>query len=83
MNTHIAFGQDTVEKVDALMRSMDVETLLRAAYSLTHTLHRLDAVANDRVLGRTTQGNDARTEGANVRAQRDLIDAEIARRCER
>lgn len=68
---------------EQIVQSVTVAELLRTAYSLTHTLHRLDAIANDRLTRNTKRGDDARQQGAEVRAQRDLIDAEIERRCAR
>ena len=53
---------------DEELRAADLRSLLRAAYSLTHRIHAA-RVAKNRVLE------------LDLRAQRDLIDAEIERRC--
>lgn len=46
------------------LKTVDIDTLLRAAYSLTHRM------------------TGSRKDDSERRAQRDLIDAEIKRRCE-
>lgn len=67
---HIFGGQDTIEKAQALLRSMSVADLLRAAYSLTHRMENARHIAKAQ---RKVTIDD-------LRAQRDLIDAEILRR---
>lgn len=52
------------QQADARLRRMPIDGLLRAAYALTHRMHA------------TTDLNAS----ADLRAQRDLIDAEIVRR---
>lgn len=76
------FGQDTIEKTDALLRSLDTKTLLNAAYSLTHRIHA--ATAGERQMrqqGQLTLAVELANELVDLREQRDLIDAEIERRC--
>lgn len=54
------------------LRTADLDTLLRAAYSLTHQMHNINQ----------SPPADRAAWAADLRAQRDLISEEIARRCE-
>lgn len=68
---------DAQAVAQSALRAADVNTLLTKAYQLTHRLHALEAKTTD---WRVTNAPE-QSEIDDVRAQRDLITAEIERRC--
>lgn len=68
---------DPVLAAQELLRSTDAATLLRKTHQLTHRLHSL----NMREGGTPKDPAERESRAADVRAQRDLIDAELLRRC--
>lgn len=74
-------GQDTIEKTDALLRSLDTQTLLTAAYSLTHRMHVAAAAEHAaRSNGHTDLARQCGAECIDLRMQRNLISDELVRR---
>lgn len=69
-------GPSTAEReAQELLEATDAATLLRKSHQLTHRMH-------DRENGFTDgRGFAANETAADIRAQRDLIDAELLRRC--
>lgn len=65
--TRVAAEQAATRAAAQLMQRMSVDVLLRSAYSITHQMHAAADAAQVEV-------------EAELRARRDLIDAEIVRR---
>lgn len=66
------------DKAAGLARDFDIDVLLRTAYSLTHQIDGVGRKAKER--GLTVRQRAATTK--HLRKQRDIITAEIKRRCE-
>lgn len=70
----------TMTKEKAGLSSQPVAALLKAAYALTHKIHAVDKIRTTYQRG-TEKRMEVAQEVADLRAQRDMIDREIKRRC--
>lgn len=76
----------TAAEIDAseALHNSTTRALLRAAYGLTHRMHVAQNAADaSRRAGYARSSAELRELADELRAQRDLIDAEIERRCAR
>lgn len=70
--------------VEQAVENITVAELLRAAYALTHRMHAHQTQARaSRAAGYSNIAAEQEDAATELRAQRDLIDAEIERRCAR
>jgi hypothetical protein len=83
-NTETLSVKISADAQQAVIRTAPTAQLLRTAYSLTHRMHaEQDAARRSRAVGQNVMAADADAAHADLRAMRDLIDAEIERRCAR